>query len=409
MLWLLLACAQSDLDSGEPHRCAHDCSLPACQEYSDCIEICSDGQDNDGDGETDCSDPECQGSASCVEDCSDGIDNDMDGVADCYDYDCNASPGCIEDCSDGVDNDMDGKTDCQDRDCRGHAPCLEDCSDGIDNDLDGLTDCEDSECAGLAPCIEDCSDALDNDLDGFTDCQDSDCAGVVAPCIEECSDGKDNDADGLVDCEDANCQLECTELDCTNGLDDNGNGQVDCEDAGCWGLAGCEPTFGIQLLRGSAQTKHFTSSTSYSDSALALHNEWSRLTIWQPKGTATIGLDESNVQCNWHAGHLSLANNVQRVQPASSSSFTSFQNILAIGTFESSGACAPYLKGQVSFNSHDRSSGGLAHSVVLGPPAYLDGTRWADGVLTSSYFGTYSSIHSFQIDPLLTEPWIFGP
>ncbi|MFT5587000.1 MAG: hypothetical protein ACI9VR_004605 [Cognaticolwellia sp.] len=65
MLWLLLACVQSDLDSGEVLLdCSQACSLPDCEEDPACEELPStkdyrDGLDNHGDGDTDYADADC--------------------------------------------------------------------------------------------------------------------------------------------------------------------------------------------------------------------------------------------------------------------------------------------------------------------------------------------------------------
>jgi hypothetical protein len=90
-------------------------------------------------------------------------------------------------CSDGIDNDLDGNSDCADTvDCAAAANCIEagNCNDGIDNDLDGDSDCADTvDCAAAANCIEagNCNDLIDNDLDGDTDCADTaDCGGDPA-------------------------------------------------------------------------------------------------------------------------------------------------------------------------------------------------------------------------------------
>jgi len=72
--------------------------------------------------------------AAPMENCSDGIDNDFDGDIDCEDQDCLSDPACgigptnlygvpFEDCSDGWDNDFDGRTDCDDDDCAGDMSC----------------------------------------------------------------------------------------------------------------------------------------------------------------------------------------------------------------------------------------------------------------------------------------------
>jgi len=122
--------------------------------------LCSDGIDNDGDGDTDCADSECQGLAVCIEsNCTNGIDDDGDGYTDCADSDCQGTFECRENtanaCRDGIDNDGDGHIDCADDECWDFSFCEPvevDCEDGLDNDEDGLTDCEDSDCLALPVC-----------------------------------------------------------------------------------------------------------------------------------------------------------------------------------------------------------------------------------------------------------------
>ncbi len=60
-------------------------------------------------------------------------------------------------CTDGIDNDGDGQTDCADSDCEGVGICgpegrLTTCSDGYDNDGDGDIDCADAGCARNRSC-----------------------------------------------------------------------------------------------------------------------------------------------------------------------------------------------------------------------------------------------------------------
>lgn len=67
-------------------------------------EICTNNQDDDGDGDVDCADSECPGDtmcgAGCMCDgdgpfetlCMDTLDNDTDGDVDCRDSDC---PACV--------------------------------------------------------------------------------------------------------------------------------------------------------------------------------------------------------------------------------------------------------------------------------------------------------------------------
>lgn len=82
-------------------------------------------------------------------------------------------------CSNGYDDDHDGNIDCDDSDCERLEVCLG-CSDGIDNDGSGRSDCADPTCADLEICAApgSCDDGEDNDLDGTTDCFDPDCAGA---------------------------------------------------------------------------------------------------------------------------------------------------------------------------------------------------------------------------------------
>ncbi len=60
---------------------------------------CSDGIDNDQNGETDCDDANCADTDACVpassEICTDGEDNDGDGQVDCADTDCADDPSCL--------------------------------------------------------------------------------------------------------------------------------------------------------------------------------------------------------------------------------------------------------------------------------------------------------------------------
>ena len=75
---------------------------------------CSDGLDNDGDGNTDGADGQCgqPGALSEFPECSDGLDNDGDGLVDGADPACTGT-GTLEApaCQDGIDNDGDGTID----------------------------------------------------------------------------------------------------------------------------------------------------------------------------------------------------------------------------------------------------------------------------------------------------------
>ncbi len=123
--------------------------------------------------------------------CSNGFDDDHDGESDCLDIDCDGVDQCEFGteitCDDYFDNDGDTQVDCDDTNCRGlpecPAPPESECSDGRDDDSDGLTDCRDSDCDGIGLCEFgteiSCDDDTDNDGDGHTDCNDMDCAEAI--------------------------------------------------------------------------------------------------------------------------------------------------------------------------------------------------------------------------------------
>ena len=229
-----------------------------CEDGVDCAEDCTDGVDNDGNGEIDCEDAAC--ADECVEDCTDGADNDGDGAIDCADSDCDGE--CPENCTDERDNDGDGLIDCEDTDCDGECP--ETCADGRDNDGDGLIDCEDVDCE--PECDEDCEDEVDNDGDGLVDCEDDECDG---DCPEVCDDGRDNDGDGLTDCEDGDCATDevCFE-DCTDGIDNDKDGYTDCYDDECWS-EDCHPEGFKAYVTAADEVKayFYRSTVSYYGSA----------------------------------------------------------------------------------------------------------------------------------------------
>ncbi len=132
------------------------------------VTFCSDGIDNDGDGNVDFpADPGCESAIDPDETdipaCSDGQDNDGDGSADYP-----ADPGCSSvldndesggaACSNGMDDDGDGKIDFpDDRGCTDANDVSEAdvpaCANGIDDDNDGAID---------YPTDSGCSDAFDD-------------------------------------------------------------------------------------------------------------------------------------------------------------------------------------------------------------------------------------------------------
>ena len=93
--------------------CAADCGAPELFENPDSPTMCTDGIDNDCDGNIDANDP----TFCCPDADSDGFTSDICGGPDCNDVDPSIHPGAGESCSSGVDDDCDGATDCFDSDC----------------------------------------------------------------------------------------------------------------------------------------------------------------------------------------------------------------------------------------------------------------------------------------------------
>ena len=102
--------------------CSADCGSPPATE----VGLCSDGEDNDCDGNSDCTDTDCVGDAACTGSfCGDGICDSSGGEDQCTcSFDCGAAPASEAGlCSDGIDNDCSGATDCADPDCAGDFVC----------------------------------------------------------------------------------------------------------------------------------------------------------------------------------------------------------------------------------------------------------------------------------------------
>lgn len=104
--------------------------------------------------------------------CSNGLDDDGDGDIDCIDTQCAVLPVCSApqpentppSCSNGIDDDQDGQIDCQDAGCAPLAICAPPptgtpentnplCTNGGDDDLDTLVDCADPDCAAVQACM----------------------------------------------------------------------------------------------------------------------------------------------------------------------------------------------------------------------------------------------------------------
>lgn len=118
--------------------CRYDLSgcstLPVCGNGDvELGEACDDGNTDDGDG---CSST-CQQEPDEEGDCTNGIDDDQDGQTDCDDGDC---VGLV--CGDYGRLCIGGE--CV---CPGGVSLETACDDGVDEDCDGLTDCDDPDCA----------------------------------------------------------------------------------------------------------------------------------------------------------------------------------------------------------------------------------------------------------------------
>jgi len=223
---------------------------------------CSDGSDNDGDGDID---------YPADSACDDYYDDDEQGAINCTaDIDCGnviingsctglvynetvTSPVCMNSgteqsyCSSNVTA---GNNDVCDFICSGGWGCdYTQCSDSADNDLDGFIDfpadpgCHDYYDDFEGDGTSQCQDGSDNDNDGLIDMMDPGCSAPYddneSDGTTQCQDGADNDSDGLIDMEDPGCDspLDDDESDgtseCQDGIDNDNDGLIDMNDPGC--------------------------------------------------------------------------------------------------------------------------------------------------------------------------------
>ncbi|MCB9666317.1 MAG: putative metal-binding motif-containing protein [Alphaproteobacteria bacterium] len=218
---------ERDLDDDGVMACEGDFDDNDPTSFPGAPEIC-DGIDNDGDGSLplDEMDADADGFLACTTcpglEGGAGIDRDLLGCGDCDDGDPKVSPSATEVCSDGVDDDCDGEllSTEHDRDADGVYACDDDpddddpttypgapeLCDGVDNDGDGTIPADEADadeddvrvCDGdtvdddptVHPGAPELCDGLDNDLDGTVpaDEADADSDGIAA-CEGDCDDG----------------------------------------------------------------------------------------------------------------------------------------------------------------------------------------------------------------------------
>ena len=238
----------SDDADGDGFEADAECDDDNAAISPDATENCSDGLDNDCDGDDDCDDADCAADLACAPVCadadSDGEGDDGCGGDDCDDGDPDVYAAAAEDCTDNKDNDCDGDEDCDDADCAADAACVATevvCTDEGDDDSDGFYDCADSDCLSNPACeaVEaTCNDNFDNDADSLKDCMDPDCAADIH-CVaaEFCTNGADEDLDSYIDCADPDCAsdpaCEFPESSCGDGFDNDGDSDMDCNDSDC--------------------------------------------------------------------------------------------------------------------------------------------------------------------------------
>lgn len=154
-LYISDACSGSDCDDSDPEIHPGATEAP----YGD--PVCSDGEDNDCDGDVDMADSGCH-ECAVPEDCDDGLWCNGDEV--CTDHVCQA--GSAPDCSDGIS--------CTDDNCNEAGDI---CENPVNHGLcDDANACTDDVCDALADCLNDCN-AIDPE---DPCCQDAACTGAPA-------------------------------------------------------------------------------------------------------------------------------------------------------------------------------------------------------------------------------------
>ena len=222
-----------------------------------CPEDCTDGTDNDFDGDIDCDDSDCASEPICACDTDgDGYDAVSCGGLDCDDTDASINPLASEVC-DGIDNDCDGDIDADDSDAVGLTTYYPDADGDSYGDSSGGTDecsapsgyttddtdCDDTD-ASVNPGATEVCDSIDNDCDGSIDegltttyfpDADGDGYGDSSGGTDECSAPSGYTTDSS-DCNDANASINPAASEVCDGVDNDCDGYIDAADSSVTGL-----------------------------------------------------------------------------------------------------------------------------------------------------------------------------
>jgi len=123
--------------------CAGDCGTPPGVEA-----LCTDGVDEDCDGNVDCDDSDCSADAACATPFCGDLNCDAGEDSCSCPGDCGAPPSTeTMMCTGGADEDCDGDVDCADADCGADAACSTTCGNGTCDAGEDCSSC--SDCAGV--------------------------------------------------------------------------------------------------------------------------------------------------------------------------------------------------------------------------------------------------------------------
>ncbi len=217
------------------------------------------------------------GAENTVLACSDGIDNDCDGQIDCFDSDCRAPTNHCEQnhltcannaCALVAGSGIDDCTACG----GGHTTCnttnqtcelatgagtnscnpVETCNDNTDNDCDQLLDCSDPDCTTNPLCAT--THAACTPASPYTCYQASGTGSNACTTNEQCEPGNSHLAcisnactiqtgPGPNQCTGNGTACACTpaETNCNDGIDNDCNNDLDCDDAACTNDPACAP------------------------------------------------------------------------------------------------------------------------------------------------------------------------